>query len=71
MIIGECPNCEAQIINSYGGPGVFHKGTCESCKKPYWLQHSSIDPVAWTEEGFNAHFEIDEASKTIKPREKQ
>ncbi len=69
MIIGECPYCDAIMMNSIGALPLprFQKLTTECCQGTIWLRHSRIDPVAYTEDAFLQEYEVDEDAKTIKP----
>ena len=61
MIIGDCPYCDNTIMTYIGPVGAWSKETCGNCKKEYWLQHSRIDPTAYTLESIK----VDEETKTI------
>ena len=51
MIIGSCPHCDAPTMTPIAPLPLpcFSKEVCEHCKKEYWLKHSRIDPIAYTE----------------------
>jgi len=55
MIFGECPyeDCDgshAIPLASDAELPAFSKETCETCGRIFWLKHSRIDPVAYTED---------------------
>ena len=65
MIIGGCPYCDASQWNPYAGPGKMEKIECDACHKTYYLQHSNIDPKAFTAEEFGERFIVDEVTRTL------
>jgi hypothetical protein len=69
MIEGGCPVCDAKISVPLSNElPAFERMICSSCKQPYWLAHSVIDPMAYTEAGFLEVYNIDEVTKSISPR---
>jgi hypothetical protein len=69
LITGDCPYCDAPIINEMPAKTpAYSRQTCESCKNVYWLCHSRIDSWAMKEEDFLEKYEVDTAAGTIKER---
>jgi hypothetical protein len=69
MIIGECPYCDKPQMNCCPDVmPVFGKVTCQDCDEQYWLLYSRIDPIAYTREGFEREYIVDEEAKTIVDR---
>ena len=67
MIFGECPYCNEQIVNEMPERSPkFIKTKCEHCGKEYWLLASRIESVAYTEEGFNKEYTVDEETHHIR-----
>lgn len=62
MIIGECPSCDALVTNGDGVLGKMSKHKCEECKKTYWLLHSYLEPIAYSE----CCIEVNEEAKSVK-----
>jgi hypothetical protein len=59
MQIGDCPHCGAVMI--YQTPDqtpVFSRVECDTCLKPVWLYLSRLDPMAYTQEGFEQDWEL-------------
>lgn len=72
MIIGECPYCDAGVMNAL--PDItpsFARIQCDDCNNWYWLYFSRIAPEAYTEKEFNEKYEINESDKSIKLRTDQ
>ena len=67
MQIGNCPYCGHG--DCWGTPKqtpAWRKVTCEECDKEFWLELSRVDPKAWTVEDFEAQYDIDPVTKTLK-----
>jgi hypothetical protein len=47
---------------------LWSKEICDGCKRVVWVKYSRVDPIVYSEDDFNKEFEIDEATKQIKPR---
>lgn len=69
MIFGECPNCNGFISNPMPEQSpAFAKRECEHCNKGYWLKCSRIDSKAYTIEGFEKEYSVNEETKVITPK---
>lgn len=69
MIFGECPYCGGTVMFDVPEQTPrFRKETCEGCGKEYWEYYSRMDPQAYTTEGFEREFVVDEANRTITRR---
>lgn len=69
--IGECPYDDCNESGMWETPEVtpkFAHVKCGGCHRPIWLYLSRLDPKAYTKEGFNERFIVDEISKSIAPR---
>lgn len=71
MMIGSYPCCDGPLMIAL--PDVplpkYAKDICEHCSATVWHRFSRVDPQSWTEADFLAEHDIDETTKTIKPRE--
>ena len=71
MITGGCPydDCNnSHLIPIADKCPAFEKIKCEGCGKFFWMYHSRLDPIAYTEAGFNKEFIIDEETKSVERR---
>ncbi len=69
MIIGGCPYCDEFMSNPIvQKPPQVQKIIMSCCGNTVWLWHSRINPKAYTNEQFLKDFEIDEQTKTIRPK---
>ena len=67
MIIGECPYCDSPMVNELPDEElpIFEKLICKSCKETVWMKYSRVDSWAYTVDGFNEEYIIDENNKEI------
>ena len=49
MIMGECPHCGEYVSTPMGPAPCYSKEICPHCKKEYWLKHSRIQSIAYTD----------------------
>lgn len=72
MILGTCPyeDCDHPLVLPISEPpGVrFERHECDGCDRVIWTRHSRIDPWSMTEADFLAAYEVDKATKSIKPK---
>ena len=68
MIFGNCPYDGCTYANNTACAEKFQtmsKEVCGGCGKTYWLQHSRIIPIAYTEDMVI----VNEETKSVKIRE--
>ena len=69
MIFGGCPYCDGSIINYMPEKSpMFAKRTCEHCENEYWLLCSRVSSEAFTIEGFNKEYTVNEETKEVQRR---
>lgn len=69
-MIGEYPCCGGDLmIELPDNTPTFAPEDCPHCGKRVWHKFSRLVPQSWTEEDFLAIYEVDEADKTLTPRE--
>ena len=73
MILGECPydDCATSFmleIPEHVALPAFAPWECDSCVRVIWTRYSRINPASWTEAGFHAEWDVDEATKRITAR---
>ena len=71
MFWGDCPydGCDGKLELCFEGAiPDWYPTECPLCKRKVWYRCSRLNPVAWTEEGFNEKFIVNYKSKTIEER---
>lgn len=68
--MGDYPCCgELLCLSCPEKTPAFLPENCPNCGKKVWHYLSRLDPCSYTEEEFNAEFEVNEEEKSIKKRE--
>lgn len=69
MIFGECPyeDCDGSLHLALAEShvGGFQRHNCETCGRQIWTFHSRWNPHSYTQEDFEAKYDVDEKTREI------
>lgn len=70
MILGSYPCCGRPLmLTLQEGPlPRFAPDTCEHCGAAVWHRFSRVNPASWTDAQFRSEFDVDDATKTVRPK---
>lgn len=70
MMLGSYPCCDESLMLAMPDrTPAFAPEECPHCGAKVWHYFSRIDPKSYTEADFLKEFDVDDVTKTIKPKD--